>query len=47
MVYCPQAREAGPILSKTQEVRPMSAGEIIALLMLIIAAISLGHNLKK
>ena len=37
----------GRSTSKTQGVRPMSVTETIALLMLVIAAITLGNNLKK
>ena len=43
--------QAGPILSKFQEVRPVSVGEILTLHLLIIAAITLvitiGRHLKK
>lgn len=37
----------GQSSSKWKEVRPMSVGEILALLTLIIAAIKLGSDLKK
>ena len=42
-----QAREAGPSSGESKEVKPMSATDTIALLMLIIAAIRLGIELKR
>ena len=40
-------KRAGPVSTGPEEARPMSVGEVIALLMLVIAAIKLGHDLKK
>ena len=40
-------KRAGPVSTRPKEARPMSIGEVIALLMLVIAAIKLGHDLKK
>lgn len=50
--YCLTMQKGrGRSTSKTQEVRPMSAGDVIALHLLIIAAITLGitigRHLKK
>ena len=40
-------KRAGPTSTGPKEARPMSVGEVIALLMLVIAAVKLGHDLKK
>ena len=45
--YAVAARGRGRSSTRPEEARPMSIGEVIALLMLVITAIKLGHDLKK
>ena len=45
--YTVNTRGRGQSSTRPEEARPMSIGEVIALLMLVIAAIKLGHDLKK
>ncbi len=47
LCYTVPTRGRGQSSTGPKEARPMSIGEVIALLMLVLAAIKLGHDLKK